>query len=411
MKTHRYARNVTISYLFTLIVNLDLTRGLWMIYLASKGYSLMQLGLLESIFHITSFTMEVPTGAVADLWGRKISRIAGRLSFLISLFILYTAETFGLQIIGFVVCAIGYDLESGSGEALLYDSLLLDDRKQEYMKINGRNEMAYRIAVIIAYLSGGYIASTSYPAVFRYSFLICIASLAVALFFKEPQLDGGVARSVPAPVSLVRRVFTSMSDQIRESVRVIRDRPRIAFVIIFSELIFTFLTCLFFYLQNFWKQNGHSEFYIGTVFALSAATAGITSLTAVRLEARIGERGVLLSMPVLLVLCLWGIALTPWQALFYILIGMIEGLLVVAVSLYMNAMIPSRQRATILSFQSMVFSLFMIIAFPLVGWIGDTRSLTTAFFLMACTATVVCTVYLLNSRTLLGSVSEEVPHA
>lgn len=41
-----------------------------MIYLAGKGMSLTQLGLLETIFHITSFTMEVPTGAVADIFGR-----------------------------------------------------------------------------------------------------------------------------------------------------------------------------------------------------------------------------------------------------------------------------------------------------------------------------------------------------
>ena len=76
------------NYLFTLLQNIDLTRGIWMIYLASKGMSLTQLGVLETIFHLTSFTMEVPTGAVADLFGRKISRIIGRAFSLISVVLL-----------------------------------------------------------------------------------------------------------------------------------------------------------------------------------------------------------------------------------------------------------------------------------------------------------------------------------
>jgi MFS family permease len=69
-----------------------------MIYLASRGFSLLQLGVLESVFHITSFIMEVPTGAVADLWGRKASRIAGRVFFLASLFFMFYARQFSFQL-------------------------------------------------------------------------------------------------------------------------------------------------------------------------------------------------------------------------------------------------------------------------------------------------------------------------
>ena len=70
--------NINKNYIYTLLQNIDLTRGIWMIYLAGKGMSLTQLGLLEMVFHITSFLMEVPTGAVADIFGRRISRILGR---------------------------------------------------------------------------------------------------------------------------------------------------------------------------------------------------------------------------------------------------------------------------------------------------------------------------------------------
>ncbi len=64
-------KNIGKNYIFTLFFYLNLTRGVWMIYLAYRGFSLLELGIFEGVFHITSFLMEVPTGVVADLWGRK----------------------------------------------------------------------------------------------------------------------------------------------------------------------------------------------------------------------------------------------------------------------------------------------------------------------------------------------------
>ena len=52
-------KNISKNYIYTLLQSIDLTRGIWMIYLASKGMSLTQLGLLETVYHITSFLMEV----------------------------------------------------------------------------------------------------------------------------------------------------------------------------------------------------------------------------------------------------------------------------------------------------------------------------------------------------------------
>ena len=72
-----YRRNIRVNYLYTFIMCISLTQGFWLIYLASKGMSLLQLGILEGVFHVTSFIMETPTGAVADLYGRKFSRMLG----------------------------------------------------------------------------------------------------------------------------------------------------------------------------------------------------------------------------------------------------------------------------------------------------------------------------------------------
>jgi len=398
-----YAANIGIHYFYTFFSNLNLTHGLWMIYLASRGFSLVQLGILEGVFHVTSFLLEVPTGVVADLWGRKASRIAGRLVACISLLVMFLARSFSWQLFGFIITALGYNLESGAGDALVYDSLVMEHREQQYMKVAGRQELVYQSAAILAFLIGGYLAVRTYQAVFLISMGLTMCSMVAALFFTEPLIahEG----KPPRTGSLIRHILDSMKNQTMESIKVVQTQPRIAFLIVFEELLFSFITCLFFYLQNYWKDGGRTEWYIGVVFAAGSVAAGLTALRATAIEKHIGERGVLLLMPFLLLICLWGIALSPWPAVFYVITGCVEGILIAAVSDYLNKLIPSRNRATILSFQSMAFSLFMILVFPLVGWLGQQVSLPMAFLAMAALGTALYIPYVVMERNRKPEVS------
>lgn len=183
MYLNRLRANIKINYIYTVFFNINLTKGLWMIYLAGRGFTLMQLGILEGFFHLTSFLMEVPTGAAADIWGRKASKLCGRIFMLISLIIMFASDSFIMQIIGFFICATGFNLESGAGEALLYDSMLLIGEKDNYLKAAGVQELLYQASLIISYTLGGYLAAESYTPVFLISMLFVIFSFITGLFF------------------------------------------------------------------------------------------------------------------------------------------------------------------------------------------------------------------------------------
>jgi len=389
----RYGRNIGLNYLYVSLGSMNLTHGLWMIYLASRGFNLVQLGILEGIYHITSFLMEVPTGVVADLWGRKVSRIAGRIVSVASLAIMFYARSFPLQAIAFVATALGNNLESGAGDALVYDSLLLDGREHKYMKVAGKQELVYQATLIVSFALGGYLALRSYAAVFGLSMGFFTAAAVCAFLFREPHIERNEAFGRHG--GLLGKIGNSMRMQLVESLAIMRKRGRIAFFIVFSELLFCLITVQFFYLQNHWIALGWTEFDIGLVFAANAVVAGITAVKAAKIEQRIGERGVLTFMPLLMLFCLWGVATTPFGQVFFILVGCVEGILITAVGTYINRLIPSAQRATILSFQSMAFSLFMIVVFPAVGAIGEAWSIPTAFVVMAVAASLLCIPYLL----------------
>lgn len=386
----RIGRNIGLDYSFTFLNSLNLMHALWMIWLSLRGFSLLELGMLEGIFHGTSFLMEVPTGAVADLWGRRNSRILGRIIFILSMLFLWWSHTFFFQAIGFMLTAIGYNLESGAGEALVYDSLVHMKRENDFMGIRGKKELIYQLAAIIAFLSGGYIATRNYDLVFTLVLIISGLSLLNAMLMEEPP----VVKSREAVTgSLLRRIFVSLGQQTRDSLLVIRKEPRIAYLIIFTESIFVFTTTQYFYLQTWWKFDGYTEWYMGIVFACQCLLAGLSAILAPKMDKRFGEEKLLFIVPLMLLVSLWGVALSEYKALFFVLTGAFEGILMVTVSDYINKLIPGEFRATILSYQSMVFSLLMILIFPMVGWLGDMYSLDISFYVVAGTGTLMYFMY------------------
>jgi MFS family permease len=374
-------KNVNKNYIYTLLQNIDLTRGIWMIYLAGKGMTLTQLGLLETIFHITSFLMEVPTGAVADIFGRKISRILGRILSLISVVLLLAANSFLWFAISFVFTALSYNLESGAGDALIYDSLKEIGEEEKYMKISGNKELFYQTAGIISFFVGGYLATKSYNMAFILTIIIGAITIAQSFTFNEPTIGREKVEK--------DNIFIK---QLKESISAVKRNRKIGFLIIFVEIIMTFCTCIFFYLQNYLKGNGYNEAIIGIIYAASSLAAALGATQTHRIEKKIKEQGMLLIIPIITVVCLWGVALSKYHYVFFILLMITESFIYVSTSDYINKMIPSENRATILSFASMAFSFFMITLFPIVGVIGDKYSLNTAFKSLAVLGSVLVTI-------------------
>ena len=111
-------RNIPLDYIFTFLKNLDMSTSVWVLYLAFKGMNLWQIGILEGVYHITSMICEIPSGAAADLLGRKRTVVWGRLCTAISCILMLLSGKFWGFALSFVIQALGNNLNSGSEEAL-----------------------------------------------------------------------------------------------------------------------------------------------------------------------------------------------------------------------------------------------------------------------------------------------------
>ena len=134
---NKLKRNIPLDYITAFITNLNMQSSVWVLYLAYCGLSLAEIGIVEGVYHATSIVFEIPSGAVADLLGRKRSMVCSRVCTAISCVAMLFARNFWLFAAGFAIQALGNNLNSGSEEALVYDSMKLLGQEEGYLKVCG----------------------------------------------------------------------------------------------------------------------------------------------------------------------------------------------------------------------------------------------------------------------------------
>lgn len=351
-----------------------------MLFLAFKGLNLFEIGLMETVYHISSFSMEIPTGLVADIYGRKTSRLLGKVALIIATLLMIYGNSTLFFAISFFFSALSNNLESGAGEAIIYDSFKELEAEKRYKKFRGRQELIYQFSQTISLLLGGYIATKSYMSIYHVTLILAVISTVFSMTFHEPEI-GRVVRQ--------HSVWFTFKRQILDSLNVVKKDKRLLEIVLLLELFSTFFMTEFYYIQNHLKSLGHSEFYIGSVLAAGGLCAAITATQTYKLEKYFRLKPLIISMALLTIPGFWLMTRPMWIIVGFILLATLEAQLFVTLGDYINRLIPSQQRATLLSLQSMVFSLFMIILFPIIGKLGDIYGLGKAFFLIAIIATII----------------------
>ena len=370
----KYKKNIGLEYLHTFARNVNFTNGIWLLFLAFKGFSLFQIGIFETVFHITSLTMEIPTGIIADLYGRKFSRILGILSYFIYITIMILSTNFILIILAFFFCGLSFTFESGSGEALVYDSLIYIKKEDDFMKINGRKEVLYQIAASISLLIGGYIAMISFNLTFEITAIFYFIALIVILLMKE----------TPIQRNNIRKSFKDMMvSHYIKSTKIVFNNKRLLYLIIIGAMMAAPITVLFMYLQNHLSLLGYSYSTIGILLAIHSLFAAVGGVLAYKLEKKYKERKILMFIPLLMTISFWLILIDDIIFIPFIILGFLDSIFYVVLGGYINKIIPSETRATALSFSGLMFSVVMIVIFPLIGAIGDRYNLKTSFFILA----------------------------
>ena len=156
-----------------------------MALLALRGFSLLQIGVLESIFHIASSCFEIPSGVVADVFGRKKTLALSKLVSVLSGLAMILSDNFGTVAFAIAFSAISYNLESGTIEALAYDSLKSVRQEKKYNRYASTEMMLYRITSSTATLCAGFALWLGYKKAYAIDIFFGMIALGIVCSLRE----------------------------------------------------------------------------------------------------------------------------------------------------------------------------------------------------------------------------------
>lgn len=381
--------NVWKSYAYRFLMNLQLWWPIWVIYLQrSRGLSLTQITLLDTPFFLLIVLSEVPTGAIADRFGRRVSLMLGSTMLAVAVFVFGIADNYVVILISYSAWGLAMTFQNGADAAILYDSLKLVGREDDFQKINSRLWALTSLAVLIAILIGAPIASaTSLSFPIELSAGIALLAVPVAFSMHEPVVPKEVHEAYPVMVL----------NGIREAWR----QPALRYVIFFSGILFATTFTPLIFVQPYLHEHGVGTGDLGIWQAPVRAFGILSALGAHRFISKLGQAGAMLALPVTLALCNLALAGFDYAIVYaaFLPIGMVAGMQNPVLATYVNRRIPSARRATILSVQSVVGSMLLAVSEPVGGFIADRfglRAVFLAFGLMA--ATFGAAIYVLWFR-------------
>ncbi|MCY4619224.1 MAG: MFS transporter [Chloroflexi bacterium] len=381
-----FARNIPIYYSFQFVRGFHFWLPIWFLFLQTQhGLSYVQIGFMEVLFGIATIMAEVPTGAIADRFGRRVALGIGALGFA-GATVLFATLNFPSLILGHLFMSITRTLMSGSDDALLYDSLRQLKRTDEYERHAGRASAVATASLLAATILAGPLVSV---LDFRTVIIISAAGMGLAgmlaLALREPPRRESEFSDTTIDTneqSASHVSGTAVLSEIRTGLRIaLRTRP-VLWAILFGGVMLATLDLPEFFIQPFVRSHGvdpaitliegltYSGFMLPSFVGLM-----LGAIVAAPLAARLGERRALPAVLVVGVLVFLPLLVADHLAIvasFALLAACTAAVQPIAGG-YINRRIPSDQRATVLS----IFSLLTAVMITIV--IGSSSVLVDVF--------------------------------
>jgi MFS family permease len=245
---------------YTFLNSFYLDRGIWMLFLLSEGFSLTEVGLLESLYHIAAFLFEVPTGYVADRFGKKVSLVCGQALKITGAIMLVFGGGGMMLYAGFIMGAVAGTFLSGATGALVYETMKQTGRESGFKRLNSRLFAVMLISMGFASPAGGALAQIHWDALYLCAALLAGLSMVIVLLLKEPGREEGSAQENPAG----HEAPTGFRQQLQMSAAVLRAHKGLLSLIVYGAPLFAVTTSAGFYVQVLLESNGMAKSLIGT---------------------------------------------------------------------------------------------------------------------------------------------------
>lgn len=342
------------------------------LFYESYGLNIEQTVLLKTILSISILVLEVPSGYLADLWGRKACLVVGSGVWIASWLIYCVGSSFREFAIAEVLAGVAGSLISGANTALGYDTLLQLGREEYYRIWEGRLVAIAGISEAGCGIIGAAIASINLVYPFYLQTVCLVIYFCLALTLVEPQGD--------------RLVKTQKLNRLKNIIIDVVKRPRLRWLILLSGTFSSASFLIVWLSQDYLKQLNIPIQAFGWTWALFHVGMSLASVNAHRVENIFGIKKATLLLVLSLAIfyiCLGNIE-RIWGTLFIMGIYLVRGMCSPLILNAINQQISSSVRATILSINSLVFRIVFVVVAPTIGAIASHYDLFTGLSVAGC---------------------------
>jgi MFS family permease len=360
--------------------------GINTLFLLDAGLSNAQAFGANAFFTVGEVLFEVPTGVVADTWGRRTSYLLGAgtllLSTLLYLFMWRSHALFWGWALASVLLGLGFTFFSGATEAWLVDALAASGYTGNLEPVMAKGQIASGIAMLSGSVAGGYVAQATnlgMPYVLRAAVL---GLTFAAAFFLMKDLGWQPQRGKGA-LTEVRRVL-------RESLDHGWHNPPVRWLMLASPFtmgvgIFAFYALQPYLLQLYGDQRAFG--IAGLAAAIVAGSQVVAGFVTPLVHGLFSRRTHALIVATLIeIVCLALVGMRPpfWAVLALIAIMQMAAAITLPMrQAYLNGVIPSGQRATVLSFDNLMGSAGGVVVQPALGRLADTSGYARTYLVGA----------------------------
>jgi MFS family permease len=386
---HPEPRTVQRVYLVLLLFNTLAASFIWGIntlFLLDAGLSSTAAFTANALFTAGMVVFEVPTGVVADTWGRRASYLLGAVTLAVSTILYWLAwqmqAPFWAWAATSVMLGLGFTFFSGATEAWLVDALKYTGFKGNLESVFAKGQIVSGIAMLSGSVAGGLVAQwTDLGVPYILRALALAVTFVVALVYMKDW--GFVPHAGKHPLREMRQVL-------RSSMRYGLGNPPVRWMMLSAPFTFGVGIYAFYAMQPYLLElYGDEQAYsiAGLTAAIIAGAQIVGGMAAPRVRRLFRRRTSALLAGLLIdcaLLALLGVTTGFWVAVALLILWGLSGAATEPIrQAYMNGLIPSGQRATVLSFDNLLGSSGGVAIQPALGKVADVWSYSTSYLIGA----------------------------
>jgi MFS family permease len=356
--------------------------GINTLFLLDAGLSNTEAFAANAFFTLGQVVFEIPTGVVADTRGRRLSYVLGAVTLLVStalyLWMWQSGAPFWGWALASMLIGVGFTFFSGATEAWLVDALAATGYTGSLESMFAKGQIVMGIAMLVGSVAGGIVAqltNLAVPYLLRIAFLG--VTIAIAIGFMRDL--GFTPERGTGPVDEVRRVL-------KQSVDHGLRNPPVRWLMLAAPFTMGVSLYAFYAMQPYLLElYGDSGAYaIAGLAASLFAGAQILGGLAVPFARRVfatRTQAVLLSVVLgAVALVAMGLSGTFWVVVVLLVVWSLASATALPLrQAFINGVVPSQQRATVLSFDALMGSAGGVVAQPALGRVADAWGYATSY--------------------------------